>query len=93
LRLHHSLLIEFNTRQRGGGGQMSRLIEWVKEQKQAGMSEYEIAAGLDNGEVERPEWMGSSPCTAIGYAIWDTAESSGQTKLYNLDTECPTDND
>ena len=64
----------------------TRLIGWVKEQKDAGLSEYDIACGLDNGDVERPEWLASSPCTGVGYAIWDTAESSGQDHLYNLDT-------
>jgi hypothetical protein len=63
-----------------------RLTKWVNELKDAGMSEYAIAAGLDNGDVERPEWLGSSPCTGIGYVIWDTAESSGDVHLYDLDT-------
>ena len=63
-----------------------RLTDWTKELTDAGMSEYEIAAGLDNGDVERPEWLASNPCTAIGYAIWDNEESSGQDHLYNLDT-------
>jgi hypothetical protein len=65
---------------------MSRLTDFVKELKASGMSETEIAAALDNGEIERPEWLGSSPCTAIGYAIWDTANSCGDINLYNLDT-------
>jgi hypothetical protein len=65
---------------------MSRLTDWVKEQKNAGLSEYDIACGLDNGDVDRPEWLGSSPCTAIGYAIWDTANSSGDINLYDLNT-------
>ena len=41
-----------------------RLTDWTKELTDAGMSEYEIAAGLDNGDVERPEWLASNPCTA-----------------------------
>lgn len=63
-----------------------RLTSLLKELKAEGMSEYEIAAGLDNGDIERPEWLASSPSTAIGYAIWDNEESSGQDHLYNLDT-------
>jgi hypothetical protein len=59
---------------------------WVKEQKNSGMNETDIAAALDNGDLERPEWLGSSPCTGIGYAIWDTANSSGDINLYDLDT-------
>lgn len=64
-----------------------RLTMWVKELEEDGMSEYDIASGLDNGDVERPEWLSSSSCTGIGYAIWDTAESSGSTHLYALETE------
>ena len=63
-----------------------RLTDWAKKLKKTGLSECEIAAGLDNGDLERPEWLASSPCTAIGYAIWDNAESSGQDHLYTLDT-------
>lgn len=70
-----------------------RLVEWVKELEADGATEYDIAAGLDNGDIERPEWLGSSPCTGIGYAIWDTAESSGQEKLYSLDTAPPEDDE
>jgi hypothetical protein len=65
---------------------MSRLTDWVKEQKDAGMNETDIASCLDNGDLERPEWLGSSPCTSIRYAIWDTANSSGDINLYHLDT-------
>jgi hypothetical protein len=64
-----------------------RLTSWVNELKNDGMSEYEIAAGLDNGDLECPEWLGSSPCTGIGYAIWDTSESDGSTHLYSLDVD------
>jgi hypothetical protein len=63
-----------------------RLNDWVKQAIEDTGSEYAIACGLDNGDVERPEWLASSPCTGIGYAIWDTDESSGQDHLYNLDT-------
>lgn len=64
----------------------TRLTSWVNEFKTEGISEYEIACGLDNGEIYRPEWLCSSPCTALGYVIWDSAESCGQTNLYDLDT-------
>ena len=63
-----------------------RLSDWVKQAIKATGSEYAVACGLDNGDVERPEWLASSPSTGIGYTIWDTDESSGQDHLYNLDT-------
>jgi hypothetical protein len=50
---------------------MSRLNEWVKKQKNAGLSEYQIACGLDNGDLERPTWLRSSPTVGSGYTIWD----------------------
>ena len=61
-----------------------RLVDWIEE---LGISDYEIACGLDNGDVERPEWLASSPCTGIGYAIWDNEESDGSTHLYNLNLD------
>lgn len=65
---------------------MSRLTTWINELKNDGLSEYDIAAGLDNGDIERPEWL-SSGNTAIGYTLWDSAESDGTHHLYNLDTD------
>ena len=63
-----------------------RLNDWANEMIDDGLSEYDIACGLDNGDVARPEWLGSNPSTAIGYVIWDTNESDGTTHLYSLDT-------
>jgi hypothetical protein len=64
----------------------ARLTTWVRESVQDCGSEYEIACALDSGDIDRPDWLASSPCTAVGYALWDTAESSGQDHLYTLDT-------
>lgn len=63
----------------------SRLEKWVTELIEDGLSEYEIAYGIDNGDINIPEWLSSSPCTNIGYAIWDNEESDGRCRLYNLD--------
>ena len=38
-------------------------------------SEAEIAAGLGNGDIDRPEWMGYSEGTD-GLKIWDTEDSN-----------------
>lgn len=67
----------------------ARLTNWIEEITGAGMTESEIAAGLDNGDSDRPEWLGSSPCTAVGYAIWDIEEKNYEEHLYNLDTTPP----
>lgn len=71
----------------------SRLINWVKELQDEGETEYSISCGLDNGDIEKPDWMASKPNTLGGYAIWDKDESDGQTGLYILDTtydgDCP----
>jgi hypothetical protein len=65
----------------------SRLTAWVKSQN---CSEYELACGLNNGEIECPEWL-STGYTAIGFAIWDNEESDGTTHLYDLDTTPPSE--
>lgn len=67
-----------------------RLNEWIKEYREQ-MEEHEIAAGLGNGEIEIPGWLSYSPCTGIGFAIWDNEESDGTHALYNLDTDQPDD--
>jgi hypothetical protein len=64
---------------------MSRLGAWIKMHSDAGMTEYEIACGLDNGDIDRPEWLASGQ-TALGYTLWDTDNSDGTDNLYELDT-------
>jgi hypothetical protein len=62
-----------------------RLVRWVKERRccldtDQGDDDRTIAAGLGNGTIQIPEWMGvREECG--GVLIWDTAESSGDTHL------------
>jgi len=49
------------------------------------MTDYDIMCGLDNGDIQPPEWLAWSPCTYIGYAMWDTRRSDGTMFLLALE--------
>lgn len=59
---------------------MSRLESWLEAERAEVVAEVEvdhtIAAGLGNGDIPRPEWMGVREF-ATGCDVWDTAESDG----------------
>lgn len=63
-----------------------RLKNWVKE-LQTQLSDYEIAAGIENGDIDCPPWLAYSPCTSVGFAVWDTNESDGGLGLYSLNAK------
>lgn len=46
-------------------------------------------AGLENGDVRLPEWMGMNPASAIGFVVWDTENSDGSTRLLRLVEDQP----
>ena len=64
---------------------MERINNWYNELVSEGATDYEIAAGLQNGDIEKPEWLAFSPSTSAWFAIWDTAETDGSTALIVLD--------
>lgn len=57
-----------------------RLTHWVEGLKDLGMSGDDIASGLENGDIERPEWLSGRPGV-----VWDNEESGGQDHPYSLD--------
>lgn len=67
-----------------------RLVKWVKEEIDNAGSEYNLLCGLQNGEIQQPEWV-SSGSQAIGWCVWDNEESDGSNHLYNL-SDKPEDN-
>lgn len=55
----------------------SRLSLWLATQHDAGLSDADIAAGLQNGEIEAPEWL----CTQDDVdhcKIWAEGEGCAQ---------------
>ena len=54
---------------------MSRLAKWVSEQL-AENTESEIAAGLTNGDIQTPEWLGTSTIDSNTIRIWDQEDGS-----------------
>jgi hypothetical protein len=68
----------------------TRLTDWLHDLKDAGLSDYEIACGLDNGDIDTPEWMRTRPSGATdGYEIWDMDESDGHIGFCTLDDTLP----
>jgi hypothetical protein len=63
----------------------ARLALWVIERRcyldtDQGDDDRTIAAGLGNGSIQIPEWMGvREKCSGVW--VWDTAESSGGTRI------------
>lgn len=62
----------------------SRLAAWYDE-KVSKMTEKELAAGIQNGDINCPKWLAYSPSSAIGFAIWDNEVSDGTNHLINID--------
>lgn len=62
-----------------------RLNNFVTKFLNAGMEKSEIVAGIQNSEIESPEWMGNRPDSNIGFVLWDEKESGGDINLYALE--------
>lgn len=48
----------------------TRIEEFLSELRNEGLSDYEIAAGLGNGDVERPGWLSVAEDTD-NVKLWD----------------------
>jgi len=57
---------------RGGRPHTKRIVQFFRDLRRA-MSDPDIAAGLGNGEIERPEWMAISE-SADHLKAWDTED-------------------
>lgn len=62
----------------------SRLWQWYETMSEQ-FTDYEISAGLHNGDFIAPDWLAYSLTSAIGFVIWDTDVSDGTTNLINLE--------
>ena len=62
---------------------MSRLHDWITREMQGCDSEYELAAGIDNGDIDTPDWLRYNPGNDT---LYDADESDGRLGLYYLDT-------
>jgi hypothetical protein len=63
-----------------------RIVEFMSNLRNDGLSKTEILSGMQNGDIEQPEWLATGT-TGLGWCAWDTAESSGDIKLYCLEED------
>ena len=61
----------------------TRLIDWLAAQRAEGLSDGDIVAGLQNGDVSRPEWM-STQDNPDHTKIWDQDHGSSQMGFIDL---------
>jgi hypothetical protein len=64
-------------REKGGEEIMDRIESFFEELEDGGLSSYDIAAGLGNGDIEVPEWMSISESTDHLKA-WDNETTADQ---------------
>lgn len=55
---------------------MARVLKYINTLRE-NLNSYEIAAGLDNGDIKYPEWLGISVGAGHGEVrVWDTEDPS-----------------
>jgi len=59
---------------------MERIEKFFAELREEGLSDNEIAAGLGNGDIEKPEWMAISENTDHIKA-WDTEDPTASHQM------------
>lgn len=63
---------------------MSRLTRYIAELRKE-MTEYEIAAGLDNGDIDKPSWLCTSNVNSHIVRVWDYKNGSQYEKFIDID--------
>ncbi len=61
----------------------SRLADWLAAQRAEGLSDGDIVGGLQNGDINKPEWM-STQDNADHSKIWDQDHGSSQMGFIDL---------
>jgi hypothetical protein len=59
-----------------------RIVEFFND---LGLDRCESLAGLQNGDIDCPEWLAIGTKCGLGWCAWDTDESDGTTKLYSFE--------
>ena len=58
--------------------------DWLADLRES-LYDGEIVAGLENGDVQCPDWISYTPCTALGFAVCDNRIP--YTSIHYLDAE------
>lgn len=49
----------------------TRLEKWIKAEKEAGATEYELICGITHGNINTPDWIGYTAFSLCTLTVWD----------------------
>lgn len=59
---------------------MKRIDKFFADMRGEGLSNYDIAAGLGNGDIERPEWISIAESTDH-MKVWDNEDKDASAQM------------